>query len=100
MNLHSRKLLVVVAEAALEKRLIADLRREGAQGYTVHDVRGGSEHAVREGFWEADRTIELKVVCDEAVAQRLAAHVLAQYAPHFGVTLFLSDVAVFRPEKF
>lgn len=100
MNLHPRKLLVIMAEASLEKRLIADLRREGAHGYTVHDVRGGSAHAVREGYWEADRTIELQVVCDAAVAERLGQHVLTQYAPHYGVTLFLSEVSVFRPEKF
>lgn len=100
MNMHPRKLLVIMAEANLEKRLIADLRQAGAHGYTVHDVRGGGEHAVREGHWEADRTIELKVVCEAPVAEQLAQHVLTAYAPNFGVTLFLSDVAVFRPEKF
>jgi nitrogen regulatory protein P-II 2 len=100
MNKHARRLLVIIAEAALERRLIADLKRAGAHGYTVHDVRGGSEHAVREGYWEADRTIELKVICEEAVADRLAQQVLTDYGPHFGLTLFFADVDVLRPEKF
>lgn len=100
MTKHPRKLLVIIAEATLEKRLVADVRQAGAHGYTVHDVRGGSEYATREGSWEADRTIEMKVICEEAVADAIAAHVLARYAPHYGLTLFFSDVAVLRPEKF
>ena len=100
MTKHPRKLLVIIAEAALEKRLVADVRRAGAHGYTVHDVRGGSEYATREGSWEADRTIEMKVICEAAVADAIAAHLLQEYAPYYGLTLFFSDVAVLRPEKF
>lgn len=48
------KLLVIIAEAALEKRLVSDVREAGAHGYTVHDVRSGSQYATREGTWEAD----------------------------------------------
>lgn len=97
---HPKKLLVIIAEAALEKRLVADVRTAGAHGYTVHDVRGGSEYATREGSWEADRTIEMKVICEAPVADAIAAHVLATYAAHYGLTLFFADVAVLRPEKF
>lgn len=100
MTKHPKKLLVIIAEAALEKRLVSNVRQAGAHGYTVHDVRGGSSHATREGSWEADRTIELKVICEDAVADAIARHVLATYAPHYGLTLFFADVAVLRPEKF
>jgi nitrogen regulatory protein P-II 2 len=100
MNVHPKKLLAVIAEGALEKSLIRDARQFGAQGYTISDVRGGGQHGDREAAWEADRLIEMKVICDAAVAQQLAQHVLAAYAPHYAVTLFTSDVGVFRPQKF
>ena len=100
MNKHPRQLLVIIAEAALEKRLVADARAAGAHGYTVHDVRGRSEYATREGHWEADRTIEMKVICEAHVADQIAQHLMATYAPHYGITLFFSDVQVLRPEKF
>jgi nitrogen regulatory protein P-II 2 len=100
MQKHAKKLLVIITEAALEKRLIQDVKRLGAQGYTVHDVRGGSEHATHEGQWEADRMVEFKIICDEAVADAIAQQVLAQYAPNYGVSLFFADVAVLRPQKF
>ncbi len=100
MKHHAKQLLVIIAEAAIEKRLIADAQRLGALGYTVHDVRGGSVHATREGRWEADRTVEIKIICDAAVADAIADHVLASYAPHFGISLYFAEVAVLRPQKY
>jgi len=100
MQVHSKKLLVIIAEAALEKNLVKDARAHGAQGWTIVDARGGGAGGAREAIWEADRTIEMKVICDEGVAGRLAQHILETYAAHYALTLFVSDVGVFRPEKF
>ncbi len=100
MTKHPKKLLVIFAEAALEKRLVADVRRLGALGYTVWDVRGGGATGTREGHWEADRTIEMKVVCEEVVADAIAQTVLDTYAAHHAVSLYFTDVQVLRAEKF
>ena len=100
MNKHPKTLLVIVAEAVLEKNLVRDARQRGAQGWTVSEVHGAGREGVREGDWEADRTIELRVICDEAVADTIAEHVLATYAPHYSVAMYFSAVAVLRPERF
>ncbi len=100
MQVHAKQLLVIVTEAALEKLLVKDARSLGAQGWTIVDARGGGGGGEREAIWEADRSIEMKVICDSTVAKRLAEHVLATYAPHYAVTLWVSEVGVFRPEKF
>ena len=97
---HQKKLLVIITEAVLEKSLISDAKRLGAQGYTVYDVRGGSQYATHEGSWDADRMIEIKIICDEAVADALASYVIDQYASHYGVSLFFSSIEVVRPQKF
>ena len=100
MTKHPKTLLVIVAEAALEKSLVRDARQHGAQSWTVGEVHGAGREGVREGAWEADRTIEIKVICDEAVADSLAEHVLATYATNYSVALCFSSVAVLRPERF
>jgi nitrogen regulatory protein P-II 2 len=100
MKTHTRKLLVVICEAALEKVLVNDVFRFGALGYTIADVRGGGRGGMREGAWEADRSIEMKVICEADVAERFAAHVLTTYCNHYAVTLYLDEVGVLRPEKF
>jgi nitrogen regulatory protein P-II 2 len=111
MDKHPKKLLVIFAEAALEKRLVQDAKRFGAHGYTIWDVRGGSDGGgtqsnksrgsyAREGTWDNDRTIEMKTICSPEVADALAAHLLAEYAQDFGLTLYFADVQVLRSEKF
>jgi nitrogen regulatory protein P-II 2 len=100
MDKHDRRLLTIITEAAIERPLVADCRRLGAQGYTVLDVRGGGLSGEREGAWEADRSIELQVICSAEVAERIAEHVLSQYVSHYAVSLYLSDVQVFRAQKY
>jgi nitrogen regulatory protein P-II 2 len=92
--------VVILAEGTLERLLTADVQRLGAHGYNITDVRGAGSGGAREGAWDADRTIRMEVVCDAAVADAIAEHVLGTYAPHYGVTVYLADVAVFRPQKF
>lgn len=100
MQTHPRKLLVLICEAALERALVEDARRLGAQGYTLAEVRGSGRGGTREGAWEADRSIELKIICEPDVAERIAAHVMGTYCPNYSVTLYFADVGVLRPEKF
>jgi nitrogen regulatory protein P-II 2 len=100
MDKHARKLLVIITEAIIERTLVADCRRMGAHGYTVMEARGGSDQGEREGAWEGDRSIALHVICSEDVAERIAEFVLDQYAPDYAVSLYLSDVQVFRGQKY
>jgi hypothetical protein len=97
---HPKTLLVIVAEAALEKNLVRDVRGHGAQGWTLSEVHGAAREGVREGAWEADRTIEMKVICDAAVADAIAEHVMSAYAPNYSVAMYFSQVAVLRPERY
>lgn len=100
MEWHGRKLLTVIAEAALERKLVDEARRLGIGGYTITEVRGGGTHGVRAGEWEGERSIEFKVLCEEVIAQRLAASIMETYSQHYALVLYTSDVGVLRGEKF
>jgi hypothetical protein len=100
LSKHPKTLLVIVAEAALEKNLLRDARARGVLGWTIAEVRGASLEGVRDGDWEADRTIEIKLICDPAVADSLAEHVIATYAAHYAVALYFVDVKVLRPDRY
>jgi nitrogen regulatory protein P-II 2 len=95
-----RRGLLAVFELCDDAALVRDARQLGAHGYTISEVRGGGDRGDREAAWEADRSIEMKVICEAAVAEQLAQHILANYAPHYAVTMFTVDVGVFRPQKF
>jgi hypothetical protein len=42
----------------------------------------------------------MEVICEEAVAEKVAEHVMANYAKNFSLSLYVSDVGVIRKEKF
>ena len=99
MKTHPRKLLIVIAEAALERQLVADVKRLGAHGYTVIDVRGGGARGDRNADWDADRSIQMEVICDDAVAEAIAGHIHLTYFDDYAVSVFITEVGVLRPAK-
>lgn len=100
MHNETRKLLTVVCEASLESRVIADLERLGARGYTMTDARGKGGRGVRNAGWDRSANLRVEVVCDAATASAIATHLRDYYYEHFAMILFISDVEVLRAEKF
>lgn len=100
MQTHPKKLLVIISEAPLEKFLVRDVKQLGAHGYTIVDARGGGAHGTRDADWEGNRSIRMEVICDAPVAEKIASHVLDQYGKNYVLSLYLSDVAVIRKDKF
>lgn len=95
-----RKLVVIFTESALEPALSRDVLALGAHGYTVTDARGKGSRGVRDATWEADRNIRMEVVCDDATAPRIAEALREKYYEHYAMTLYITDVAVLREDKF
>ncbi len=100
MQNHTRTLLTVVTEAALEGTLMRDLDRLGAHGYTITDARGKGSRGIRNAGWEASGNIRIEVVCDSATAAAIASHLREHYYDNFAMILFMSEIEVLRAEKF
>ncbi len=100
MQKHMRKLLTIVAEAALESHLVRDLEQLGAKGYTISDARGKGRHGVRSSAWDASSNIRIEVVCEPDLADVIAGHLQAHYYDDYAMITYLTDVAVLRPDKF
>ena len=97
---HPKTLLVIVAEAVLEKQVLREAQARGAQSWTVAEVQSAGREGVREGSWEADRTVEIKVLCPVDVADAIARHVLDTYAAHYSVAMYFVPVTVLRPDRY
>jgi len=99
-ELHPRKLITVVCETTLERRVLETLREAGASGYTLGDVRGGGARGERGGDWQGGRSVEIKVLCDARTALGIVETLLRRYSTEYAMTLWVADVAVARPAKF
>lgn len=94
------KLLTVITEAVLEKRLAHELETLGIQGYTVTDARGKGHRGDRNAAWEETKNIRVEVVCTESKALALADRFRTLFYDDYAMIQTLSDIAVLRPEKF
>jgi hypothetical protein len=99
MELVSKHLLTVVAEAALERRLLEELGGVGITGYTVTIAHGAGVRGGREGDIEGGNVrIECVTSRDKAEA---ALEVLARdYFAHYACVAWLAPVEVVRAEHF
>ncbi len=100
MSVEHRKLVTIVTEAALEQALVGEIQSLGATGYTITDARGKGGRGVRNATWTPSANIRIEVVCQEAIADAIAAMLRSRYYDNYAMILFISDVAVLRPEKF
>lgn len=95
-----RTLLTLVCEELVAARVIADLERLGAPGWTATNAHGAGHSGTREGRWEHDANLRIEVVCDDATARRLADHLRREWYEDYRVVCWLSRVEILRPERF
>jgi hypothetical protein len=100
MEQFPRRLLTVVTEAALERELVAEFEALGVRGYTITDARGKGSRGRRQSDWVQDGNIRIEIVCEPALAERVAQRLRERYYDHYAMILFLQDVSVLRPDKF
>jgi nitrogen regulatory protein PII len=93
------KLVTIVAEAILEKRLLEEVRRQGAKGYTLTDARGEGSRGLRTMDWEG-KNIRLEVIVGEEVAERILRTLQENYFPYYAVIAFVENVEVVRGYKY
>lgn len=100
MEQFSRRLLTIVTEAVLERELVDELESLGVRGYTIIDARGKGSRGRRQSDWAQEANIRVEIVCEPALAERVALQLRERYYDHYAMIVFLQDVQVLRPNKF
>jgi nitrogen regulatory protein PII len=99
-DVNLRTLLTIITEGSLEGRLLPELEKLGAKGYTVTDARGKGSRGARDADWDADSNIRIEVICTRKIAEAITAHLQAKYYDNYAMIMFSHDVTVLRPGKF
>ena len=99
MDLVPLKLVTIVAESLLEKRLVEEVKRLGAKGYTITPARGEGSRGIRSVYWEG-QNIRLETIVSEEVALRILQRLQEEYFPHYAVIAYVENVWVVRGEKY
>ncbi len=99
MELVEKTLVTIVAEAALESRLLDDLQRSGVRGYTVTSAHGAGVRGGREGDLEGGN-VRIECVAHDAAAQAIMALLKERYFAHYACVAWLQNVRVVRGENY
>jgi len=99
MELVERQLVTIVAESALEKRLVQDLNDSGIRGYTVSLVHGAGVRAQREGDLQGGN-IKIECVVGEELVTTIFTLLEQHYFPHYACVAWVQPTSVARGEHF
>ncbi len=99
MALVTLKLVTIIAEGFLEEKLVRDIKKLGATGYTITPARGEGSRGVRASEWEGSN-IRLETVVSPAVAERILSHLAETYFANYAVIAYVENVEVVRGEKY
>jgi nitrogen regulatory protein P-II 2 len=94
-----RRLVTIIVEAAVEARLIEDVKRLGARGYSVGHVRGEGRSASHLQDLNGP-SMRLETIVTDAIAEAILAHLEAAYFGRYAIVVWSSPVDVQRPERF
>jgi nitrogen regulatory protein P-II 2 len=100
MKLTKKKMVTIVAEAALEAAILADIKRLGVHGYTLLEAQGAGARGVRKGDWDQNRNIQIQAICSDDVAHAVMDHLFEQYYEDYAIIAYATEVEVHREHKF
>jgi nitrogen regulatory protein P-II 2 len=99
METTERRIVTIIAEAVVETRLIEDVKRLGARGYSVGHVRG--EGTTGRHLQDLNGpSVRLETIVSEAVAEAILAHLAAEYFGRFAVVAWVTPAQVLRSDRF
>lgn len=99
MNTSDRQLITIVAEAVVERRIIDDVKKCGAKGYSLSHVTGEGvtgKHSIDLN----GPSIRLESVVTEEVAQQILEMLARDYFERYAVVAWLTPARVARPDRF
>lgn len=99
MEMTTLKLVTIIAESVLEQRLVRDLLKLGATGYTITEARGEGSRGVRASEW-AGPNLRFEVVVSPEVCTAILERLADRYFPSYAVIAWSAEVEVVRGDKY
>lgn len=92
-------LVTIFAEHLLRERLVTDLKRLGARGYSFGEVEGEGTRGTHAANWQG-RNLRFEVLVTHEAGERILALLAESYFDDYAVVAFATEVDVVRGAKF
>lgn len=99
MILKQRKLVTIVIESSLARRLEQDLLACGAKGFTSSAAHGTGPRNLRASDIEGGN-VRIESVVNNEVLEQILEKLKLDYFPHYALSCWVSQVEVVRDERY
>lgn len=99
MNTTSRQLVTIICEPVVEQKLIDDIKKCGAKGYSVSHVRGEGVTGNR-SLDITGPSIRLETVVTDKVAEAILQMLSVNYFERYATVAWVTPTQVLRPGRF
>ena len=94
-----KKLITFLVPETIEHRIFDEVLALGANGCTACDARGRGAHGARPSTWAAGN-LRIEVICDDAIVEKILAHIDSEYRGPNAVAAWVQDVDAWPADKF
>lgn len=99
MIITKEKVVTIITESLIEKKLLNDLKKLGISGYTVEDVRGEGKKGFRDNDWDQSGNVRIQVVCSKELAEKIYTYLRKNYFERYAMFVFSFDAEVFSKKS-
>ena len=103
MEYKKAKKLVIVTEASILDKVLEDITKLGAKGYTVQDATGKGERGIRSQvgiLGEIFKNYRIEIVTNENIAKEISEHMLEKYFVNYAGIVYMEDIETLQSNKF
>ncbi len=93
MPFQPMKLVTIITEGILAKKICDKCLTLGATGFTSYEVHGSGSRSVRSDSLPGSN-MRIEVACPEEVAQRIVEYMAQAFFKNYACILWVSDVGV------
>lgn len=99
MKLEKAKLITIIADEALQDRLVLELKSVNVKGYTISEAKGEGINHQHLTSWEG-KNIRLESLVSVGKALKIFQIISEKYLEKYPMVIFMNDVEVIRKERF
>lgn len=96
----SEKMIQIITSTTLEEPIKTLLKKSGASGYTLFDVRGDGDSGFQSGQIDGDSNILFMVILPHSMVETLMVSLESYIQRGYHLMVFSNDVDVMTPSKF
>jgi len=100
MKLYDMKLLTIICEILLNKKISEILQHHNVTGYTSYEVSGKGDSGMRGHGLPEEKNLKIEIILRQETAEKIIEDIIKTLFSDYSLVFYMTDIKVARTEKF